>query len=507
MEPVLTNGALAHPPTPPAPGAWRRLRAALAYSYHPAAPDADACTLTDAVYALTLHRARVFSLIVLGVDALLFYLYDYANYAAGRWDDSPFYLYGVVWRGVSVVGLLCYLGLDALLQRRRPVIGWAHRLLATVYVAYIVALGTSQAVLIQLVVSDVSIYALCVLAVATLLHLPHRGTWIIFGLSLGALVGGMRLVGVETEAWVGLTTNAASVVAVALVLERFTYHSLLRNLTDACTIRRKNDQIEAAYALAAHELEEARAVQLALLPPTVPAPPHAEVAARSLPAAQVGGDYYDGRLCPDGTLTLAIGDATGHGVRAGAMVTATKVLLADLLDEPDLAAILHKTSQTLRRVQLPRLYMTLALARLRGDVLELAGAGMPPALVWRAATGAVETVALKGAPLGGPFDFPYATTRLTLGPGDTVALMSDGLPERRDAEGAELGYEALAPLLARSAGGTAEAVATALTEAATAFSGGAPLHDDLTVIVLRRLPLAVAPSDAPHGPAAVAVPA
>ncbi|MDX1548580.1 MAG: hypothetical protein R3247_16410, partial [Rhodothermales bacterium] len=74
MEPVLTNGAVFPPAAPPAPGAWRRLRAALAYPYHAAAPDADACTLTDAVYALTLHRARVFSLIVLGVDALLFYL-------------------------------------------------------------------------------------------------------------------------------------------------------------------------------------------------------------------------------------------------------------------------------------------------------------------------------------------------------------------------------------------------------------------------------------------------
>jgi sigma-B regulation protein RsbU (phosphoserine phosphatase) len=50
-------------------------------------------------------------------------------------------------------------------------------------------------------------------------------------------------------------------------------------------------------------------------------------------ATEVGGDYYDFHVSEDGTMTLAIGDATGHGVKAGIMVTAAKILFSNLQKE------------------------------------------------------------------------------------------------------------------------------------------------------------------------------
>ena len=78
---------------------------------------------------------------------------------------------------------------------------------------------------------------------------------------------------------------------------------------------------------------------------------------------------------------------------------------------------------------------------LRGETLEFIGAGMPPALIYRAADHRVETVPLKGMPLGSLMDFPYHTTQIDLAPGDTVMLMSDGFPELFNSQQKMFGYD------------------------------------------------------------------
>src|SRR6185369_17623955 len=95
------------------------------------------------------------------------------------------------------------------------------------------------------------------------------------------------------------------------------------------------------------ELEEARQLQLSMLPASVPMLPGLEIAAYMKPATEVGGDYYDFHVGEDGTLTVAVGDATGHGLKAGTIVTATKGLFNALAGQPDLVATLDQTSRAL----------------------------------------------------------------------------------------------------------------------------------------------------------------
>src|SRR5690606_29784454 len=116
----------------------------------------------------------------------------------------------------------------------------------------------------------------------------------------------------------------------------------------------------------------------------------------------------------DGGVTFAIGDATGHGAEAGAMVTATKILFASLSREVRIEDILIRSTNTLKRVGINKLYMALAVGRLQDSELHLAGAGMPPALIYRAETGECEMVSLKGMPLGSFAEFPYSATRTRL---------------------------------------------------------------------------------------------
>ena len=65
------------------------------------------------------------------------------------------------------------------------------------------------------------------------------------------------------------------------------------------------------------ELDEARNLQLSMLPKVLPQVPNLDIAVYMKTATEVGGDYYDFNVGTDGTLTVAIGDATGHGMKAG----------------------------------------------------------------------------------------------------------------------------------------------------------------------------------------------
>jgi len=235
----------------------------------------------------------------------------------------------------------------------------------------------------------------------------------------------------------------------------------------------------------AQELEEARSLQLSMLPEHIPSPPNLEIATYMKTASEVGGDYYDFDLAPDGTLTVAIGDATGHGTRAGTMVTATKVLFSLLAAETDGVKVLQESTRIIRQLNMQNLFMALALAKLKGTHLEIAGAGMPPTLIRRAASDEVEEVHLEGAPLGSFSDFPYRAASVDLQPGDTIVMMSDGLPEMMDEDDEVLGYERVGSILKELGSSTPQGVIDRFSEVATAWANGRAQDDDITMIVMR----------------------
>jgi serine phosphatase RsbU (regulator of sigma subunit) len=244
--------------------------------------------------------------------------------------------------------------------------------------------------------------------------------------------------------------------------------------------------LEAAYARKVQELEEARQLQVSLLPARPPRVPGLELAARMATASEVGGDYYDFDVAEDGTLTIAIGDATGHGMRAGTLVAATKGLFGVLAREPELPGCMSRAGAALRRMNLRALTMALTLVRVEGRSVRIAAAGMPPALVHRAATRELESLLVPGMPLGARAGFPYTQVLTHLDPGDTLLLMSDGLPERLDPDDEMLDYERTAALFREAAGHGVEELVDALFTSADAFARGRAPEDDVTVVALRR---------------------
>jgi len=243
--------------------------------------------------------------------------------------------------------------------------------------------------------------------------------------------------------------------------------------------------IEAEHRRKTEELEEARRLQLSMLPRQVPQLPHLEIAAYMKPATEVGGDYYDFHLAADGTLTVAVGDATGHGLKAGTMVTATKGLFNALANAPEITQFLWQVSLALKQMKLRGLYMALTLAKVKDYCLTIGVAGMPPPLVYRAATRTVEEVAIKGIPLGSVSRYSYRQQELSLSPGDTVMLMSDGFAERFNEQGEMLDYAQAKQVFAEIAGSAPQEIIEHFVKIGEAWAGGRPQDDDVTFVVLK----------------------
>ena len=244
--------------------------------------------------------------------------------------------------------------------------------------------------------------------------------------------------------------------------------------------------IEAENQRRAQELEEARQLQLSMLPRSAPRLPHLEIAAYMKPATEVGGDYYDFHLAEDGTLTVAIGDATGHGLKAGAIVTATKSLFEAFAHQSDITYIFQQLSHALKRMNLRSLFMAMAMVKINHYRLLVSSAGMPPVLIYRAANHSVEEIAIIGTPLGSVLNYPYKQREVTIAPGDVVVLMSDGLPERFNTRGEMMGYTQGRELLNEVAEQPPEEIIDHFVRAGEAWADGRPQDDDVTFVVLKR---------------------
>ena len=116
----------------------------------------------------------------------------------------------------------------------------------------------------------------------------------------------------------------------------------------------RQEFLEAEHARKTQELEEARRFQLSLLPRGLPERDDLEIAVLMKTATEVGGDYYDFRESANGSLTLAVGDATGHGATAGTMVTAIKSLFMASGAELDPGGFLSAAAGAVQRMELGR---------------------------------------------------------------------------------------------------------------------------------------------------------
>lgn len=237
------------------------------------------------------------------------------------------------------------------------------------------------------------------------------------------------------------------------------------------------------------ELEVARELQDDLLPHDLPVVPGYLFAHSYRTANEVGGDYYGLTLLPDGRLSLMVGDASGHGMAAGLVMAIANATLQTAMDlDPHPERVLTLLNRTLCRTGTKRTFMSVFYAVLTPETgeIEYVCAGHPFPLIRRAG-GSVEELGCGGFPLGirEPLDFVRRTVQLN--PGDLLLLYTDGLPEALDALGkTAFGYERIEAVV--TLGGSPQAVHDGILQSFDRHVGGEALLDDLTLMVMARLP-------------------
>ena len=238
------------------------------------------------------------------------------------------------------------------------------------------------------------------------------------------------------------------------------------------------------------ERSVAIALQLSLLPPSLPEIDGLEVAARYEPGSThlvVGGDFYDLFAVEPGTWYAMVGDVCGTGAEAAAItsqVRYTARALASRVDGP--AALLREINAALLERGDTR-FCTAQVVRLRpgpdGVAVTLSSGGHPPAvLISRNGTRLIDCA---GTLLGIYPDTRHDEVDLVLGPGEAVAMYTDGVIETRDAGGGLLGEERLVEVLDACVDEHAEKTASQIIQAAQDHADVGPA-DDIAVLVLRH---------------------
>ena len=236
----------------------------------------------------------------------------------------------------------------------------------------------------------------------------------------------------------------------------------------------------------AEELQAARLMQDALLP-QVPAEDFGlEIAARYVPARELGGDMYDFLRYGPQQLAVAIGDVTGKG-SAAALFGATVVGMMRSLapQKPGPADMLRQLNGILSERRVEGRFATLCFITWQKgrQRLRIANAGHWQPMLWK--DGRCAKIPVEGLPLGIEDQADYDERAYSLETGNVLVLYSDGITERTNSAGEFYGSERLRLLVAANHASSAGEIVARVLEDAEQFSGGEAAADDVTIVVVK----------------------
>jgi serine phosphatase RsbU (regulator of sigma subunit) len=250
-----------------------------------------------------------------------------------------------------------------------------------------------------------------------------------------------------------------------------------------------HDELRAAQLKVAAEIERARRIQTDLLPTSVPHVEGIELEQRIEFLGDMGGDYYDYIPFGDGRLGIVCGDVMGKGLAAALIMAMARSLLHDAIapgKQPGdiMAEVNDGLTRDLEGQRLPY-FLTLALAVYDPSdrSLVIAGGGHNPVLV--ADGSGVGEVPSRGAALGVRTGLQFPEDSMTLAPGATIALYTDGLTEARDPGGALYGLERLEHSLERCQDAPVRDTLEGVWNDITAYRGDSAPTDDATLLLVR----------------------
>jgi phosphoserine phosphatase RsbU/P len=239
-------------------------------------------------------------------------------------------------------------------------------------------------------------------------------------------------------------------------------------------------------------LKLAEEVQRTLLPASPPKVAGVELSGTSIYCHEIGGDYYDYLLLPEGRLGIVVADVSGHGIDAALFMTAARAFMisaAQGFRSP--AGLVRDVNRHLTRDSAPTSqFMSLFFLEINPaeKTLRWVRAGHEPAIVFNAVTGAFSELGGDGMALGVVADVDYKEyTQAGWDPGTVIVIGTDGITETRNPSGEFFGGARFRDVIRNHAAQPADRIQSAVIEAVDTFRGESAQEDDVTLVVLKLL--------------------
>ncbi len=239
------------------------------------------------------------------------------------------------------------------------------------------------------------------------------------------------------------------------------------------------------------EIDAAREVQMSLFPRSLPTIPGLDIAAVSIPAREVGGDYYDFIQLSDNDWEFVIADVSGKGLPAAMLTTMGKgMLYAQTLLGPSPKNMILNANKIYRK-NIPRksfVTMLLGTIDVRGKSMRLASAGHCPPMYYSGESQNASLLLVNGMALNLVDEPSVEELEVALRPGDVYVFYSDGITEAENNSRDQFGEERLMAILDRLHEETANGILQGTLKEVQNFVGGYEQSDDMTMIVLKVRP-------------------
>jgi len=237
-----------------------------------------------------------------------------------------------------------------------------------------------------------------------------------------------------------------------------------------------------------NDLEIAREIQKAMLPPGRFKAPGADVCAFSRPANTVGGDFYEILPLGDGRLMIAVGDVAGKGSPASLLMALLLAMIRTLVDERLAPAdLLERLNVQVCRQSPGNRFITIfygVLDLATGELIYVNAGHTPPMLL--RSSGDIEKLQSGGVALGMFDGSRFEAGRVALLPDDLLAIYSDGITEAEDPKGQPFDEPGLEKVLVAERRNNVAAASAAVVRAVERHRADIRLADDLTLLLLRR---------------------
>jgi sigma-B regulation protein RsbU (phosphoserine phosphatase) len=301
------------------------------------------------------------------------------------------------------------------------------------------------------------------------------------------------LVATPTSQFITIATVVAIPMIITNVVAVLIFSTIIQNLLDERKMKMEKEKLEFEMARKNAELQIAAEIQRNFLPETLPKTEGFDIAAKSLPAKEVGGDFFD--VVPLEVIPMSntrtgvlIADVSGKGVPAALFMALSRIVVrvtAMWFKQP--SEIISFANPIIANNSKTGMFVTLFYGTIdkESQTLTYVNAGHNPPLVLRKETGEIEELSLTGIAVGAMEDAEYEQQVVPLFVGDIIVLYTDGITEAVNDKDEMFEVPRLIEIIRRMADSPSQEIVDAIISEVTAFSQTQPQFDDITLMVVK----------------------